>query len=149
MSPSQWLRANRLPSVRGYCVRAQSYPPEPINQCLRPTCVHLQSRTREESTPDPTSLRPTRVRPHLWTLKESALGPTRPHMESAPVPTSPRPLARVRVQRGRAFTSGRTRPTARAINARLQSFPAGAPCSRVRPQQYINPFAPPHKSLYS
>jgi hypothetical protein len=81
------------------------------------------------------------MRPRL----ESVLVPTSPR----PGPTCPRPLARVRAQRGRAFTSGRMRATLRATSARPQSFPTGTPCSRVHPQQYINPFAPPHKSLCS
>jgi hypothetical protein len=68
----------------------------------------------------------------------------RPH-QSAPGLTRPRPLALVRAQCSCAFTSGRTRAT----SARPQSFPASAPCSRMRPQHYINPFAPLHKSLYS
>jgi hypothetical protein len=63
----------------------------------------------------------------------------------APGPTRPRLLARVRAQRGRAFTSGYTRAT----SALPQSFPVGALCSRVRPQQHINWFAPSHKSLCS
>jgi hypothetical protein len=158
VSPSQWLRANRLPSARGYCVRVRPYPPAPINLCLRPTRVRPQSapgptRTRLEYAPDACApaiaiarkVRARSMRPRL----ESTPGPMRPRLESAPVPTSPRPLARVRAQRVRAFTSGRTWPTARATSARPQSFPACAPCSRVRPQQYINPFAPPHKSLCS
>jgi hypothetical protein len=81
-----------------------------------------------------------------WTpCLESMPGPMHPRLEFALIPTSPRPLARIRAQHGRAFISGRTRAT----SARLQSFPVGAPCSRVRPQQYINLFAPLHKSLCS
>jgi hypothetical protein len=91
VSPSQWLRANRLPSVRGHCVCARSYPLAPSNLYLRPTSVRPQSRTREESAPDsmrprlesvpfPTSLRPTRMRPHPRSREESAPGPTRPRL---------------------------------------------------------------------
>jgi hypothetical protein len=95
----------------------------------------LGVRTRpHQSVPGPT-------RP----LLESAPDPTHPRLESAPGPTRPHPLARVRAQRGHAFTSGRTRAT----SARPQSFPVGAPYSCVRLQQYINPFALPHKSLCS
>jgi hypothetical protein len=162
VSPSQWLRANCLPSARGHCVRARSYPPAPINPRLRPIHLRPQSRTCEESMPSPTcprlesepistSPRPTHMRSHLRMREESAPGPTRPRLESAPVlttlcpvppararshhstpgPTRPRPLARVRAQSDRVFTSRRAWATARATSARPQSFPAGAPCSRV------------------
>jgi hypothetical protein len=159
------------PSTRGHCVRARSYPPAFINPHLRLTRLRPQPRTREESTPGPmrprlesapipTILYSTHVRPHSRTREESAPGPTRPCLESmlgvrarshqsALGPTHPYPLARVRAQRGRAFTSGRMQPTTQATSAHPQSFSAGAPCSRVRPQQYINLFAPPHKSLFS
>jgi hypothetical protein len=129
--------------------------------CARRVCAHNRGRTKSprpvpcihtlfyQSAPDACApafavAQRVRARSHASAPRVHA----RSH-QSAPGPTRPRPLARVRAQRIRAFTSGHTRPIARATSARLQSFPAGAPCSRVRPQQYINPFAPPHKSLYS
>jgi hypothetical protein len=137
------------------CLRLLTYV------CARRVCAHSRGRAKSprpvarvralsyQSAPDacaPASVvsRRVRARSHAPVPRVRA----RSH-QSAPGPTCPRPLARVRSQRGRAFTSRRTRPTARATSVRPQSFPASAPCSRVRPQQYINPFAPPHKSLYS
>ena len=64
-----------------------------------------------------------------------------------PWSTCPHPLACVRAQRGRVFTSGRTRSTAWATITCLQSFSTSAPCSHMRPQSYINLFAPLYKSL--
>jgi hypothetical protein len=87
------------------------------------------------------------LRPQPRAHEESASYSTRPRLESAPGPTRPRPLPYLRAQRGRAFTSGRMYPTAWATRVRLQSFPVGGPSSHVRPQLYINPLAPPHKSL--
>jgi hypothetical protein len=171
VSPSQWLHENCLPSVRGHCICARSYPPVPINPRLRLLRLRPQSRTSEESVPSPT--RPClesapdacaaavadarRVRAQLHVSAPGVR--TRPHAsapgvharshQSAPGPTHLCPLARVRAQRGRAFTSRRTWPIARVTSAGPQSFPAGAPCSCVRPKQYINPFALPHKSLCS
>jgi hypothetical protein len=107
--------------------------PRPLTRiCAR--CVCACSREHAKSLcPVPRirawSPRPTHVHPQSRTREESAPGSTRPRLESAPSPTRPRSLARVRAQRGRAFTSGRTRATSMCP----QSFPAGAPCSRVRP----------------
>jgi hypothetical protein len=109
------------------CVRAWSPCPF-LPVCARRVCARIRGRAKS-----------LRLVPRVRACSH----------QSAPGPTRLRPLACVRAQRGRAFTSGRTWPTARATSARPQSFPAGAPCSRVRPQQYINPFVPPHKSLCS
>jgi hypothetical protein len=149
VSPSQWLRTNCLPSMREHCVCTRSYLPVPINLRLRLLRLCPQSQMCEESAPGPMCPRlesgPDACAPVVANARRVR---ARLHA-SAPGPTRPRPLARVRAQRGRAFTSGRMRLIARATSTRPQSFPAGVPCSRVRPQQYINPFAPPHKSLYS
>jgi hypothetical protein len=109
--------------------RVCAWSPHPfLPVCTRRMCTHIRGRAKS-----PRPIPRIRARSH----------------QSAPGPIRPGPLARVCAQHGCAFTSGRTRPTARATSGRPQSFPSGAPCSRVRPQQYINPFAPPHKSLCS
>jgi hypothetical protein len=100
----------------------------------------VRARRSDACTPASAVARRVHARPHASAPRVRA----RFH-QSAPSPTRPRPLARIRAQRGRAFTSGRTWAT----SAHPQSFSAGAPYSRMRPQQYINPFAPSHKSLYS
>jgi hypothetical protein len=118
--------------------RVRAWSPRPFLPVrARRVCARIRGRAK---SPCPV--------PRVRASSSRSFPPVRARSHSpAPGPTRPRPLARVRVQRGRTFTSGRTRATARATNARPQSFPTGAPCSRVRPQQYINPFAPPHKSL--
>jgi hypothetical protein len=130
VSPSQWLRANRLPSAKGHYVRARSYPPASINLRLSPTRVRRSHGLAKNPFPVPLVLAwsPRPFPPiHAWSHPP------------APISTRSRSTRLHFYQRA----------TARSTSARPQSFPVGAPCSRKRPQQYIMPFAPPHKSLCS
>jgi hypothetical protein len=61
---------------------------------------------RDACAPAFTDVQRVHARPH-----ESAPGVRARSHQSALGPTRPRPLARIRAQRGRACTSGRTRPT--------------------------------------
>jgi hypothetical protein len=131
--------------------------PDSPSTHARTLCSRPQPRAHEEFAPSSTSPCPVlRVRAsslcpvahvcahsHAFALKrlcphprpdeESVPSPTRPRLESVPGPTHPRLLPRIRAQRGRAFTSECTCPTARVTSARPQSFPAGAPSSRMHP----------------
>jgi hypothetical protein len=124
--------------------RVRAWSPRPFLPVrARRVCARIRGRAKNPR-PVHASAPRVRARSHASAPRVRA----RSH-QSAPGPTRPRPLARVRAQRVRAFTRGRTRSTARATSARPQSFPTCAPYSHVRPQQYINPFTPPHKSLCS
>jgi hypothetical protein len=135
-----------LPSLQHTPIRARAgcrTRPRP-NTCLyRNGCVRFAFRPHEDTVfvPNPTCPRPLTsvcTRRGCARIRGCTKSPcpvpcvrARSH-QSAPGPTRLRPLVRVRAQRGRAFTSGRTRATARATSTHPQSFPAGAPCSLVR-----------------
>jgi hypothetical protein len=114
----------------------------------RRLCAHSRGRAKSPRAVPRVRAHPMHPRPapcvRAWSLRPAPLVRARSYLP-APISTRSCPLAHLRAQRGHAFTSGRTWAT----NARPQSFPVGAPCSRVRPQHYINPFAPLHKSLCS
>jgi hypothetical protein len=147
------MAARELPSVRvrTLCSRpvlpTRAHSPAIAPDAFAPTIADVRRAHARSHASAPgvrarshASVPRVRARPHA-----SAPGVRARPYQSAPDLTRPRPLARVRAQRGHAFTSGRTRAT----SARPQSFPVGAPYSRVRPQHYINMFGPLHKSLCS
>jgi hypothetical protein len=128
-----WSHASAPPA------HAQFHPSAPGSTrphrfpCVRArrVCARIRGRTKN---PYPVP------RVHAWNSRPFPPVRTRSH-PPAPLSMHPRPTRSRFYQRAHAPN--------RMGDQCMQPFPASAPSNRVHPQQYINPLAPPHKSLYS